>query len=88
MFKDILATHPESVDALYGLGLAYKASGERADAAKAFAQALSITESALSAVMQTSHAEGHQSGNDLETKFDDRYMMLSRMIKQRLEEVS
>lgn len=88
MFNDILATHPESVDALYGLGLSYKASGENAEAARAFERALGITESALSAVIQTSHAEGHQHGNDLETDFDDRYMMLSRMLKQRFEEVS
>lgn len=88
MFNDILATHPESVDALYGLGLSYKASGENADAARVFEQALGITESALSAVIQTSHAEGHQHGNNLETNFDDRYMMLSRMLKQRLEAVS
>ena len=87
-FNDIIATHPESVDALYGLGLAYKASGDRAQASAAFAKALDITDSALSAVIQTSHAEGHQSGNDLETNFDDRYMMLSRMIKQRLEDAS
>lgn len=88
MFNDILATHPESVDALYGLGLAHKAGGDSAEAARAFEQALGITENALSAVMQTSQAEGHQSGNDLETDFDDRYMMLSRMLKQRIEEVS
>ncbi len=88
LFNDILATHPESVDALYGLGLSYKASGESVRAAQAFEQALGITESALSAVRQTSHAEGHPSGNDLETNFDDRYMMLSRMLKQRLDEVT
>ncbi|MCY4147711.1 MAG: tetratricopeptide repeat protein [Chloroflexi bacterium] len=88
MFNDILATHPESVDALYGLGLAYKTNGEAAEAARAFEQALSIAKSALSAVRQTSQAEGHHSGNDLETNVDDRYMMLSRMLKQRIETVA
>ncbi len=88
MFNDIIASHPESVDALYGLGLACKASGATSDASTAFQQALDITESALSAVLTTSHVEGHQSGNDLETNLDDRYMMLTRMIKQRLEDLS
>ena len=88
MFNDIIATHPESADALYGLGLACKASGAYSDASAAFQQALGITESALSAVMTTSHVEGHQSGNDLETNLDDRYMMLTRMIKQRLDDLA
>ena len=87
-FNDILATHPDSVDALYGLGLAHKAAGANAAAAAAFSQALDITQSALSAVITTSQAEGHPSGNDLETNIDDRYMMLSTMLKQRIQDVS
>ena len=87
-FNDILSSHPESVDALYGLGLAQKARGANADAAAAFTQALDITQNALSAVNYTHQAEGLPSGNDLETNIDDRYMMLSTMLKQRIQDVS
>ena len=69
------------------MGLAHKASGNRAAAASSFQQALSIAESALSAVQTTSQAEGQHGGNDLESNFDDRYMMLTRMLKQRIDDV-
>ena len=87
MFDSILSGNPENVDALYGLGLAYKAMNDHRAAADAFRQALDNTERALSAVQITSHAEGHLGDNDLDTDFDDRYMMLTRMLKQRLEDV-
>jgi len=87
LFQDIVRANPENVDACYGLGLSHKAIGENDAAAAAFRQALSVTEKALSAVEVTSHAEGHTSGNDLGTNIDDRYMMLTRMLKQRIEDV-
>lgn len=87
-FEDIIATNPDSVDAQYGLGLAHKAQGNMAAAAAAFKQALGITEQALSAVRITSHAEGQHGDNDLGTEFDDRYMMLTRMLEQRAADVS
>ena len=52
-----------------------------------FSRALSVTEKALSAVQLTSHAEGQHGANDLETNIDDRYMMLTRMLKQRINDV-
>lgn len=88
MFQDIIAVAPESVDALYGLGLAQKAQGDNSAAAESFKQALSIAEQALTAVQHTSQAEGHHGDNDLESNFDDRYMMLTRMLSQRIEDVS
>ncbi len=88
IFEQIVAANPENVDALYGLGLVNKATGNHSAAAAAFTQALDITERALSAVEITSHAEGHTSGNDLATNIDDRYMMLTRMLKQRIADVS
>ncbi len=87
MFGSIISSNPDNVDALYGLGLAYKAIGENSSAADAFGKALKRTDGALSAVKTTSQAEGHLGDNDLETNFDDRYMMLTRMLKQRLEDV-
>ena len=88
MFEEVIAASPESVDAQYGLGLAHKATGNNGAAGDAFKQALAITEQALSAVQLTSHAEGQHGANDLDTNIDDRYMMLTRMLKQRVEDVS
>ncbi|MDE2777425.1 MAG: tetratricopeptide repeat protein [Chloroflexota bacterium] len=87
LFEEVLAASPDSVDAHYGMGLAYKARGDMSAAAASFGQALSVTEQALSAVRVTSHAEGQHGANDLETNFDDRYMMLTRMLKQRINDV-
>lgn len=87
LFEEVIAASPESVDAHYGMGLAFKSMGDKQSAAGSFQQALSVTEQALSAVQLTSHAEGQHGANDLETNIDDRYMMLTRMLKQRLEDV-
>jgi tetratricopeptide (TPR) repeat protein len=86
-FDEVIAASPDSVDAHYGIGLAHKARGDSKAAADSFQRALSITEQALTAVQVTSHAEGQHGANDLETNYDDRYMMLTRMLKQRIEDV-
>ncbi len=87
LYEEVIAASPESVDAHYGMGLAHKANGDMAAAAASFGQALSVTEQALSAVRMTSQAEGQHGANDLETNIDDRYMMLTRMLKQRIGDV-
>ncbi len=87
LFEEVIAASPDSVDAHYGMGLAFKSMGEMQSAAESFQRALSVTEQALSAVQLTSHAEGQHGANDLETNIDDRYMMLTRMLNQRLEDV-
>lgn len=87
IFKEIIQSAPENVDAHYGLGLAYKASSDMASAADAFQKALTLAESAFGAVKTTSQAEGHHGKNDLDTSEDDRFMMLTKMLKQRLEDV-
>lgn len=87
IFKEIIQKTPDNVDAHYGLGLAQKASGDKASAADAFQKALNLAEAALNAVKTASNVEGHHGTNDLDTNEDDRYMMLSRMLKQRLEDV-
>lgn len=87
MFESIISGNPDNVDALYGLGLAQKATGDLNAAADAFSRALEKTEIALSAVKTASQAEGNLGDNDLESNFDDRYMMLTRMLSQRLEDV-
>lgn len=87
MFSSIVAANPANVDAHYGLGLAHKALGENEAAAAAFQAALDNAKQALAAVQTTSHVEGHLGDNDLDSKIDDRYMMLTRMLNQRLEDV-
>lgn len=87
VFKEIIQTAPENVDAHYGLGLCYKSSGDNASAADAFQKAYGLATKALEAARTTSGADGHHGGNDLDSTEDDRYMMLSRMLKQRLEDV-
>lgn len=86
-FEDIIASHPDSVDALYGLGLTRKATGDFAAAAAAFQQALDTSERAVAALKVTAQAEGQLGDNDLESNADDRYMMLTRMLEQRLADV-
>ena len=88
MFSSIVEASPANVDAHYGLGLAYKALGDNESAAAAFQKSLDNTEQALSAVQTASNVEGHHGDNDLDSNFDDRYMMLTRMLKQRLEDVN
>ena len=87
LFEEVIAASPDSVDAHYGMGLAFKSMGNMQSAADSFQRALSVTEQALSAVQLTSHAEGQHGANDLDTNIDDRYMMLTRMLNQRLEDV-
>ncbi len=87
LFDEVISASPDSVDAHYGMGLAHKASGDSQAAGASFQQALTIAENALEAVQVASHAEGQHGANDLETNIDDRYMMLTRMLKQRIEDV-
>ena len=87
IFKEIIKSAPENVDAHYGLGLCYKATNDMASAADAFQKALTLAQAALGAVQTASQADGHHGQNDLDTNEDDRFMMLSRMLKQRLEDV-
>jgi tetratricopeptide (TPR) repeat protein len=70
-FGRILRNNPDSIDANYGLGLANSATGNYQAASEAFERALALTEK----VEATSQEER------------DRDLMLSRMIRQRLEEI-
>jgi hypothetical protein len=69
------------VDAYYGLGLARRGNGDRAGAMEAFNKSLSLSDQTL-LMVQGSGAE-----NNLQSEEDDRFMMLSTMIKQRLAEM-
>jgi tetratricopeptide (TPR) repeat protein len=88
IFRDILSKRPGHLDALYGLGLAQRAKGDVDGAAESFNKALNLANEALNAVDKTSIVDGMTSGaNDLNTYEDDRFLMLQRMISQRLEEL-
>jgi len=87
MFQEILNRTPNNLDALYGMGLARRANKQKDEAIKVFKQAHDLAQAALSAVDTASAVDGHVGSNDLGTYEDDRFLMLSRMIKQRLAEL-
>lgn len=87
MYEDILKSAPNHVDVLYGLGLAQKSLGNTSDAIKSFHRSLDIARGALRGVRTAASADGVVGANDIESAEDDRYMMLVRMIKQRLAEL-
>jgi len=60
--------------------LAFRAAGDNASAKSSFETALRITERELAAIRKGER-------NDLSTTRDDRYMMLIRMLGQRIAEV-
>lgn len=87
IFTEILRKTPNNIDALYGQGLALVGSGDKAAASESFTKALDLAKASLQAVDVTSVVDGHHGGNDLDTYEDDRYLMLVRMLGQRLEEI-
>ncbi len=68
------------LDANYGLGLAQRAIGDRDAAVKAFEAALALAERGYSGHLH----EGH---SNIKTTDDDRFLMLKRMVTQRLAEM-
>jgi len=87
MFEDVLAKTPKNLDALYGLGLARRANGNNKGAIEAFHAALERAQEGLAAIDTASVVDGHHGTNDLDTYEDDRFLMLQRMINQRLAEL-
>ncbi|MCA9882480.1 MAG: tetratricopeptide repeat protein [Anaerolineae bacterium] len=87
MFDEILRKTPNNIDALYGIGLAQQGNGNTGSAVEAFQKALELATASLKAVEVTSVVDGHHGANDLDTYEDDRYLLLQRMIKQRLTEL-
>ncbi len=90
-FQDILTTDAENIDALYGIGLAYRANGmpERAIESFTAAQAaLRLAERAFRAEnTEKTKEETPFTLNDPIAGEGDRFLILSRMINQRLEEL-
>ncbi len=88
IFREILDKAPKHLDALYGLGLVRRANGNIAGAEEAFQSALQLAKDAYNAVDTASVVDGHRNGNDLNTYEDDRFLMLQRMIQQRIDELN
>jgi tetratricopeptide (TPR) repeat protein len=88
IFREILDKAPKHLDALYGLGLARRAGGDASGAIEAFQSALQLAKDAFNAVDTTSVIDGNRGNNDLNTYEDDRFLMLQRMIQQRLDELN
>lgn len=81
VFRRVLNDDNEHIDAHYGLGLAQRASGDKAAAKTSFETAKRIAERELAAIRKGG------TSNDLSTTRDDRYMILIRMLEQRISEV-
>ena len=82
-FAQVVQDHPDDIDARYGLGMSQRAVGKRAEAVSSFRSALQLVEAG-----QRAEAE-KQSGQEqdhIATPEDDRLMMLSRMLGQRISE--
>ena len=84
-FEKILNQDAHNIDALYGLGLALRDSGKKETAVEKFQQVLELVDSA--AVARRPALTGQEEVRLANTPDDDRYMMLARMIKQRLAEL-
>lgn len=87
IYDEILRKAPKNIDALYGMGLAKRAESDLDGAVNAFQQALDLAKSGLDATDTTATIDGHLGANNLDSYEDDRFLMLRRMIQQRLEEI-
>jgi tetratricopeptide (TPR) repeat protein len=78
-FERILQKNIDDIDAHYGIGLAQKATGRKADALQSFQKANELVGVAI-------EKQPKREGN-IPSPADDRLMMLQRMIGQRLSEL-
>lgn len=87
-FENILKTSPDDVDALYGLGLALRATGKKDESVKMFQKALTLAEQAVTSTPAVETPKQGQVEDKLSIAGQNpRYMMLVRMIGQRLDEL-
>jgi tetratricopeptide (TPR) repeat protein len=90
-FEKILKQEPDNIDANYGMGLAQRAAGRQQAALEHFQHALDIVDQRDSAgrIAREAAASDFQTERiKPNTAEDDRYMMLTRMLKQRLSETN
>lgn len=80
IFNDIVSKNAGHLDAHYGLGLAQRANGDTEASKESFNKALELAKEKLASLENASN-------NELEAYDGDRYLMLQKMIGQRLEEL-
>ncbi len=78
-FERILKQDANNIDANYGMGLAQRSVGKKENAVKYFQQALELVKAGAAA---RNHTPGERNMSE-----DDRLMMLTRMLQQRLAEL-
>ena len=83
-YERILKQDNDNIDALYGMGLAQRDDHQTSKALEYFRRALELVETAAAARRPSNTDEERFANN---TPEDDRYMMLGRMINQRLTEL-
>lgn len=87
-FEQVINRQPDSVDAHYGMGLVLRKLGKDNEALQSFERGLELAQDALAALRKVAETSGQVGGgNDLGSTDDDRYMMLIRMLKQRVTEM-
>ncbi len=84
-YEKILQQDSDNIDGLYGLGLALRDSGNIEGAITNFQRCLKLVEAA--ALARRPAITGEEEHRVANTPDDDRYMMLSRMLNQRLSEL-
>ncbi|MCB9452067.1 MAG: tetratricopeptide repeat protein [Anaerolineaceae bacterium] len=88
-FERILSEDKTNVDALYGIGLAQRAAGKYEVALESFQTALDIVKTVSAQQMEARRAaygDKLATQNDPTSSEDDRYLMLLRMLTQRVSE--
>ncbi|MCY3936238.1 MAG: tetratricopeptide repeat protein [Chloroflexi bacterium] len=90
-YQAILAGNAQNIDALYGVGLAYRSLGQTDRAVESFHAAQSALETWESERVGAMKAEEPETGlpslSDPIAGEGDYYIILSRMIRQRLSEL-
>lgn len=86
-FEAILHNAPDDIDALYGMGLTLRAAGQKDEAIELFQKAYGLTQDALHNEVQEEVEQGLVEDTLVVAGQNPRYMMLTRMISQRLAEL-
>ena len=82
-FEKAVKASPQDIDAVYGLGLAQKSTGRKTEAIKSFNQALELIEAHQKTLVHEENADHEY----IRTPEEDRFVMLARMVNQRLAEL-
>jgi tetratricopeptide (TPR) repeat protein len=83
-FQQAVRANPSDIDAVYGLALAQKTTGRSEDAVETFNDALKLLTETQNRLMQQENWDK----DNIRTPEEDRYIMLIRMVKQRLAELA